>query len=72
MRHCLICFPLLLLGCGPDLVATRGVPPDLLVKPVGYEGRTPASEGELVGAMLADRAALGQCVAQIDAIADLP
>ena len=68
-RHLTIC-AMLLAGCGADLHAGN-IPPELLAAPTGYVGPTPVTEGQIVDAVLADQVALGQCVAQLGAIAAL-
>lgn len=68
-RYLIIC-AMLLASCGPKL-PDGSVPPELLAAPTGYVGPTPLTEGQIVDAALADQVALGQCVAQLGAIAAL-
>jgi hypothetical protein len=54
MRLCLIIFGAALAACGPDPVPV--VPPDMLAPCPGWQGRTPATEGELIRAGAAEKA----------------
>lgn len=54
MRRCLIISAVVLAGCGPDLVPM--VPADMLTPCPGWQGRTPATEGELLRAGAAEKA----------------
>lgn len=65
MRRCLIICLVLLGACGPKAVT---VPAELLVPPTGYTGATPATEGQIKIAIIADKRALGQCVMQLESI----
>lgn len=53
MCRCLIICAVLLAGCGRS-VAT--VPPDLLTPCPGWQGQTPASEGQVIRAAAAEKA----------------
>jgi hypothetical protein len=57
----------LLAGCGRESI----VPPDLLVPPTGYQGKTPQTEGQFFTAVATDKKALGQCVLQLETIKDI-
>lgn len=59
----------LLAGCGPN--AAPIIPPDLLQSCAGWTGKTPATEGELVDAILAERRGRLICSGQIDAIKEI-
>lgn len=65
MRRYLITCLVLLGACGPKAVT---VPAELLVPPTGYTGATPATEGQVKTAIIADKRALGQCVMQLESI----
>lgn len=51
MRLCLIICGAVLAGCGP-----KAVPVELVTPCPGWQGATPATEGELIRAALAERA----------------
>lgn len=53
MRLCLIICGAVLAGCGPDPLPI--IPPDMLTPCPGWQGRTPATEGELLRAGAAER-----------------
>lgn len=54
MRLCLIIWCAALAACGPDPAPL--VPPDMLTPCPGWQGRTPATEGELIRAGAAEKA----------------
>ena len=54
MRLCLIIFAAALAGCGRDIAPM--VPADMLAPCPGWQGRTPATEGELLRAGAAEKA----------------
>jgi len=53
MRHLILACCLLLAACGPDPATV--IPPDMLTPCAGWTGPTPATQGELLRAGLAER-----------------
>ncbi len=70
MRHCLIISLVLLIGCGRDL-PTPVVPADLLEPVPGWNGPTPKTEGQLIGAAMTDKRSLGQCNMKLGSIREI-
>lgn len=71
MRRCLIICALLLAGCGPEPAIQPYVPADLLRPVPGYEGPSPASEGMLMTAAIAEKQGREICVGNVLTIAEI-
>lgn len=69
MRLCLIICGAVLAGCGPKPASI--IPPDLLTPCAGWQGRTPATEGELIRAGAAERAGRLCANGKLSAVAEI-
>lgn len=68
MRRCLIICAMALAGCGPDAAT---IPAELLDPCPGWQGRRPATEGELIRAALAEKGGRRCANSKLAAIAAL-